>query len=139
MPTAVRFAVVSMSLLAGFLLVLSLLAWANRAAVVEATAHPPTVSHAQAVTIVFWELLICLVLGLLFAVSAWFLPRRRAWARWTGLAAAGVVTLIVLYGAIVSRGLSPFSLLVLVLALTAATTLVSRTTSTWAPRKRAVR
>ena len=36
-----------------------------------------------------------------------FLPRRHAWARWLGLAAFGVVTLIVLFGAIAAGGSRP--------------------------------
>jgi hypothetical protein len=128
-----------MSLLAGFLLILAGIAWANRARAAQTIMDAATMSQAAAERAVFQQAVACLVLGLVFAASAWFLPRHHAWARWLGLAASGVVTLIVLFGAIAGGGISPFSLLVLLLALTAVATLVSRTTSSWVPRLRAVR
>lgn len=70
-------------------------------------------------------------IGLLSAVSAWGLATRRSWARWTGLAAAVVLALILVSAILSAGGVTVISLLLLVLSVAAATSLVARTTRDW--------
>lgn len=71
------------------------------------------------------------VTGLVYAVSAWGLATRRPWARWTGLAAAVVLALILVSAILSAGGVTVISLLLLVLSVAAATSLVARTTRDW--------
>jgi hypothetical protein len=77
-----------------------------------------------------------LVIGLVLALAAWFLPRRQPWARWMGLAASGLLALFSLLSAVSIGGVTVSLLLVLVLSVTAVTSLVARTTGAWVPRLR---
>lgn len=137
MPTSVRVAVIVMSLLAGILL---LVAAVNLYVLDEVTAR---VADAQGTSLADAQrgiLLLLgpyLVLGLIFALSAWFLPRRHAWARWLGLAASSVIGMLLLLAAVSGGGITAMSLLLFVLVIAAITSLVSRTTSAWMPRLRA--
>jgi hypothetical protein len=137
MPTSVRVAVIVMSVLAGVLL---LVAAVNLYALEEVTAR---VAEAQGTSTSDAQRGILLllgpyvVLGLVFALSAWFVARRHAWARWTGLAASSVIGMLLLLTALAGGGITAMSLLLFVLALTAITSLASRTTSAWVPRLRA--
>jgi hypothetical protein len=73
------------------------------------------------------------VFGLLTAVSAVFLARRRGWARWTGLTAALLLGLITLGAVVLTGGIAVTSQLVLVLCAAAVAGLLTRTTAAWAP------
>jgi len=140
MPTAVRVAVVVMSLLSGLLLLNALLTWVSRETVAKAIVAAGTgLSRAQAERYVVLWMLPYLILGLLLALSAWFLPRRLAWARLVGLGAAGLLCLITLFSAVSSRGITVASLLVLLLSMASVTSLLSRGTANWIPRMRAKR
>jgi hypothetical protein len=77
-----------------------------------------------------------MVLGLLVALAAWFVPRRHAWARWVGLSAAAMLAVLHLLSAIMGGGVTVLTLLLFVLCLAAISSLVSRTTSAWMPRLR---
>ena len=134
MPTSVRIAVVTTSLLAGLLLLNTLLTWVSRHAVAKAiVAGSATISPADAERFVLLWMLPYLILGLLFALSAWFLPRRHAWARWIGLAAAAVLSLLTLYSVVTARGITVASLLVLLLSMAAVISLLAPRTAAWVP------
>ena len=77
-----------------------------------------------------------ILLGIVLALAAWFLPHRHAWARWMGLAASGLLALFSLLSAVSIGGVTVSLLLVLVLSVTAVTSLVARTTAAWVPRLR---
>lgn len=140
LPTSVRVATIAMSLLAGLLLINAALTWFGRAAVarriIEAGNH---LTEAAAERSVVLSTIPFLVLGVLLAVSAWFLPRRQAWARWTGLASSGLLTMLTAFSVVSLGGITLASLLLLGLSIAAVTSLVSRTTSSWVPRLRAGR
>ena len=72
-----------------------------------------------------------LAVGLVLAVSAWFLPQRQPWARWTGLTASFLLAGLMLLGMASIGGVTAISLLVLVLAVAAVTSLVARPTGDW--------
>ena len=82
-------------------------------AIVDAGAD---LSMAEAQRYVVIWLMPYLVLGLLLALAAWFLPRRQPWARWIGLAANVVLALLTLFSAVTAGGVTIASLLLLVLS-----------------------
>jgi hypothetical protein len=137
MPTSVRVAVVLMAVLAGLLVLNAALTWFGRDGVATAIADAGTdISRAEAERFVVLWLVPYLILGLVLALSAWFLPRRQPWARWVGLAATGLLALLTLFSAIAAGGVTVASLLLLVLSVGAITSLVARTTTAWVPRLR---
>jgi len=138
MPTSVRVAVVLMAVLAGLLLLNAVLTWWGREGVARAIAGASAdISRAEAERFVVLWLVPYLVLGIILALSAWFLPRRQAWARWVGLAATALLALLTLVSTIAAGGVSAGSLLLLVLSIGAITSLVARGTKAWVPRLRA--
>jgi hypothetical protein len=87
MPTSVRVAIIVMSVLAGLLL---LVAAVNLYALQEFSERIATeqgVSQSDAQRSILLLLAPYIVLGLIFALAAWFVHRRHAWARWLGLSA----------------------------------------------------
>jgi uncharacterized membrane protein len=94
------------------------------------------ITEADARRFVLLALIPYLVIGLLLALSAWFLPRRQPWARWLGLAASFVLALLTLASVVAAGGITVSSLLLFVLSVAAVTSLVARTTGTWVPRLR---
>ena len=72
-------------------------------------------------------------LGAVLALAAWFLPRRRTWALWAGLAATGLLVLVTVAFAVLAGGVSVASLLLLVLSVAGVTSLLARTTRAWLP------
>jgi hypothetical protein len=137
MPTSVRVAIIVMSILAGLLLLntaVSLYVFDEVAGVVADAQDLPR-SEAERIT-VLW-LAPNLVFGLVFALSAWFVPRRHAWARWLGLTVASMLAIFLVLTAGAGGGITIMSLLLFVLCLAAVTSLLARTTSSWMPRLRA--
>jgi hypothetical protein len=136
MPTSVRVAVIVMSVLAALLLLNAGLTWFGREGVADAIVEAGDVSRAQAERFILTWLVPYLVLGLILAASAWFLPRRQPWARWAGLAASVALGLLTLFSILASGGVTIPSLLLLVLSIAAVTSLMARSTSAWVPRRR---
>jgi hypothetical protein len=136
-PPSVRVAVIVMAVLAALLLINAGLLWFGYdAAVARIVRDSDGVSRAEAEQFVTLSLVPYLVIGLILALSAWFLPRRQAWARWIGLAAAALLGLITLLTMLAAGGITIASLLVLVLSAAAVTSLVARTTADYVPRLR---
>jgi hypothetical protein len=136
MPTSVRVAVIVMSFLAGILLLVAAMNLYILDELTARVADAQNTTEADAQRGILLLLGPYLVLGLIFALSAWFLPRRHAWARWLGLAASSVIAMLLVLTAIAGGGITVMSLLLFVLALAAISSLVSRTTSAWMPRLR---
>jgi glucan phosphoethanolaminetransferase (alkaline phosphatase superfamily) len=138
MPTSVRVATIVMAVLAALLLSNAALLWYSYATVVDRLVREGDgVTRAEAEQFVTMSLVPYLVLGLILALAAWFLPRRRPWARWVGLAAAGLLALLNLVSIVAAGGPSVASLLLLVLSVAAVTSLVARPTAAWMPGLRA--
>lgn len=137
LPTSVRVAVIVMAVLAALLLTNALLLWFGYDAAVERIVRETEFTRAEARQFVLMSLLPNLVVGLLLALSAWFLPRRQPWARWTGLGAAAVLAFLTLFQIVAAAGVTIASLLLLVLSVAAVTSLVARTTAAFVPRLRA--
>ena len=136
MPPSVRVAVIVLSTLAGLLLLNAGLTWFGREQVADALTEGGQISRSDAERLVLLWMIPYVLLGLVLAASAWFLPRRHPWARWVGLSATVVLGLLTLFSILVSGGLTFGSLLMLVLSVAGATSLLARTTSTWIPRLR---
>ena len=135
MPTSARVAVVLMGVLAAMLLLYAAITWLGRDGLAEVVRRArPDLSPAEAARYVLVSALPYLVVGLVLAVSAWFLPQRRPWARWTGLAASFLLAGLMLLGMASIGGVTPISLLVLVLAVAAVTSLLARPTVDWVRR-----
>jgi hypothetical protein len=135
MPTSARVAVVVMGVLAAMLLFYAAITWLGRDGLTEAVARArPEFSRDEAARYVLVSALPYLAVGLVLAVSAWFLPQRQPWARWTGLAASFLLAGLMLLGMASIGGVTPISLLVLVLAVAAVTSLLARPTAGWVAR-----
>jgi hypothetical protein len=136
-PVSVRVAVIVMALLSGLLLLVTALSLYVLEQSGRRIAESQGISPADAERVVLLSLGPYLVLGLLFALAAWFLPRRHAWARWLGLASSALVATLTALSAIGAGGITVLTLLLFVLSLAAVTSLAARTTSAWVPRLRA--
>ena len=130
MPTSARVAVVVMGVLAAMMLLYAAITWLGRDGLAEVVrrARPDLADRGGALRA--RQRAPHLVVGLALTVSAWFLPQRRPWARWTGLAASCLLAGLMLLGMASIGGVTAISLLVLVLAVAAVTSLLARPTST---------
>jgi uncharacterized protein YggT (Ycf19 family) len=137
MPTSVRVAVIVMAVQAALLLLVTALNLYVLEQAVGRIADSQGVARSDAERVVLFSLGPYLVLGLLFALSAWFVPRRHAWARWLGLASAALVATLTALSAVGDGGVTVLTLLLFVLSLATITSLAARTTSSWVPRLRA--
>jgi hypothetical protein len=134
MPTSVRVAVIAMGVIAALLLSNAALLWFGfDAAVTRIVEEGEDFTRAEARQFVILSLVPNLVLGLLLALAAVFVPRRQPWARWIGLAASGLLALLTLIQVLAAGGITVASLLLLVLSVAAVTSLVAKTTGTWVP------
>jgi hypothetical protein len=139
MPTSVRVAIIMMSVLAGLLLLNAAVSLYVFEEIAREVAGAQGLSQGEAErTLLLW-LAPTLVFGLIFALAAFFLPRRHAWARWLGLAVASMLAILHLMTALTSGGVTIMTLLLFVLSLATITSLAARTTSAWMPRLRARR
>lgn len=137
MPTSVRIAVIVMAVMAALLLTSAALLWYSYDASVDRLVREGNFSRADAGRFLTLSIIPNLLLGLLLALSAWFLPRRQAWARWTGLATSGLLVVLTSLQVVAGGGLTLASLLLLLLAIAGVTTLASRSTRGFVPRLRA--
>ena len=132
MPPSVRVAVGVMAVLA--LLLLSnaaLLGFGFDVAVDRIVDEVDDITRAEARQFVLLSLVPYLVLGLVLAVAAVFLPRRRTWARLAGLTATVLLALLTLVSVLSAGGVTVASLLLLVLSIAGTTSLMARTTRAW--------
>jgi hypothetical protein len=137
MPASVRVAAITMGVLAALLLVNAGLLWYGfDVAVDRITDVENGITEADARRFVLLALIPYLVIGLVLALAAWFLPRRQPWARWIGLAGSFVLALLTLLSIIAAGGVTVSSLLLFVLSAAAVTSLLAPTTKTWVPRLR---
>jgi hypothetical protein len=134
MPRQVRIAVVAMGVLAALLLLNAAVTWYGRAGLAaEVLKGRADMSRAAAERLVLVWMLPYLIVGLVLALAAWFLPRGQAWARWFGLAASTLIALLTLFTVLSSGGVTAASLLLLLLSLTTVVCLLSRKTTAWVP------
>ena len=137
MPRSVRIAVIVMAVMAALLFTSAALLWYSYDASVDRLVGEGNLSRADAGRYVTLSIIPNLILGLLLAMSAWFLPRRQSWARWTGLATSGLLAVLTILQILSGSGVTIASLLLLVLAIAGVTTLASRSTRGFVPRLRA--
>jgi drug/metabolite transporter (DMT)-like permease len=139
MPASVRVAVIVMGVLAALLLTNAAILWVGYDAAVDRLVQEgQDISRSDASRFVIVSLVPFLVIGLVLALAAWFLPRRHAWARWIGLAASALLALLSLMSAVSFGGVTISLLLILVLSVGAVTSLLARTTGAWVPRLRSL-
>jgi hypothetical protein len=135
MPASARVAVGLMGMLAAMLLLYAAITWLGRDWLAEAVGRAwPDLSQAEAARYVLVRAAPYLPVGVVLAISAWFLPQRRSWARWTGLAASFLLAGLMLVGMASIGGVTPISLFVLVLSVAAVTSLLARPTGDWIAR-----
>jgi glucan phosphoethanolaminetransferase (alkaline phosphatase superfamily) len=133
MPTSVRVGAIAMGVLAALLLTYAGLLWYSFDDSVRQIADAAKgVTEDAARRFVLTLLIPCLLLGVLLALAAWFLPRRHAWARWLGVAASGLLALLMLFS-MAGAGISVLPLLLFALAAVAVRSLLLRSTGTWVP------
>jgi glucan phosphoethanolaminetransferase (alkaline phosphatase superfamily) len=134
MPASVRVAAIAMGVLAALLLTYAGLLWYSfDDSVAQIADASKGVTEDAARRFVLTLLIPCLLLGVLLALAAWFLPRRQAWARWMGLAASGLLALLMLFSVVAGGGIAILPLLLLILAAVAVRSLLLRSTGTWVP------
>lgn len=136
MPASVRVAVIVMAVLAALLLLNAALLWYAYDDAIDRIVREGDFTRDEARQFVLFSLVPNLVMGVLLALSAWFLPRRQPWARWMGLAAAGLLAFLTLFQVVAAGGITVASLLLLVLSIAAVTSLLARSTSAYVPRLR---
>jgi glucan phosphoethanolaminetransferase (alkaline phosphatase superfamily) len=138
MPASVRVGAIAMGVLAALLLTYAGLLWYSFDDSVRQIADAAKgVTEDAARRFVLTLLIPSLLLGVLLALAAWFLPRRQAWARWIGLAASGLLAVLMLFSMVGGGGVSVLPLLLFVLAAVAVRCLLLRSTGTWVPPLRA--
>jgi glucan phosphoethanolaminetransferase (alkaline phosphatase superfamily) len=138
MPASVRVGAIAMGVLAALLLTYAGLLWYSFDDSVQQIADAAKgITEDSARRFVLTLLIPCLLLGVLLALAAWFLPRRQAWARWIGLAASGLLAVLMLFSMVGGAGISVLPLLLFVLAAVAVRSLLLRSTGTWVPPLRA--
>jgi hypothetical protein len=136
MPVSVRVGTGVLAVLSVLLVASALLTWFGRETVVDRfLATQPDLDRAAVARFVLIGLVRDLLVGLVGAAAAWQLTRRRAWARWAGVAVAAFLGVLTLVSAAASGGTSVFSLLLIVLCVGAVTSLLARTTAAWAPMR----
>ena len=136
MPPSVRVAVITMSVLAGLLLLYSGLIWFGRQGVIDRLVEDGSIAREDGLRFILIQLSPFVVLGLLLGASAYFLARRQAWARWMGLTAVVIIALLTLISVLLGGIVSILTLLMALLSMTAISSLLARTTKTWVPRLR---
>jgi len=133
MPPSVRVAVITMSVLAGLLLLYSGLIWFGRQGVIDRLVEDGSIAREDGLRFILIQLSPFVVLGLLLGASAWFLARRQAWARWMGLTAVVIIALLTLISVLLGGIVSILTLLMAVLSMAAISSLLARTTKAWVP------
>jgi hypothetical protein len=136
MPPSVRVAVIVMSLLAFLLLLYTALLWIGREGVIDRLVEEGSIAREDGVRFMVTQLSPFVVLGLLLAVSAWFLARRRTWARWMGLTAVVIIGLLTIASVLMGGIVSILTLLLAVLSMAGISSLLARTTKAWLPPRR---
>src|SRR5215218_2852359 len=121
MPPSVRVAVIVMSVLAGLLLIYSVLLWVGRQGVIDRLVEDGAIDREDGLRFMLIQLSPYVVLGLLLAASALFLARRQAWARWMGLTVVVIIALLTLASVLLGGIVSILTLLLAVLSMAAIT------------------
>ncbi|WP_139228945.1 hypothetical protein [Blastococcus tunisiensis] len=132
LPPSVRVAAIAMGVVAALLLTNGALLWSGFDDAVDRVAEAAEVGRDAARQFVLSSLIPNVVLGLVLALSAWFFPRRQPWARWTGLAASGLLVVLTLFQ-LVAGDITIASLLLLALSIAAVAGLLARGTREWVP------
>lgn len=132
MPPSARVAVGVLAVLALLLLSNGLLLWAGfDVAVDRVVEETDDITRDEARQFVLLSLVPYLVLGVVLAVAAVFLVRRRSWARWAGVTATGALALLTVISVLAAGGITVASLLLLVLSVAGLTSLLAGTTRAW--------
>jgi hypothetical protein len=130
MPTATRVAVILLALLAVLLLANAVLTWLAQETIIDQIVETGVERDAAAQSVLLFMIAYA-VIGLTGLMSAVFLPKRRRWARQTGLLTTSILILMTFISVVTGGGISPIGLLVLVAAVAGLTSLLSRQTKDW--------
>jgi hypothetical protein len=130
MPTPTRVAVILLALLAVLLLANAVLTWVAQETIIDQIVETGVERDAAAQSVLLF-MIIYAVVGVTGLVTAIFLPKRRRWARQTGLLTTSLLIVMTLISVLTGGGISPIGLLVLVAAVAGFTSLLSRQTKEW--------
>jgi len=134
MPPSVRVSIGVLAVLALLLLSNALLLWAGFDIAVDRVVEgTDDITRDEAEQFVLLSLVPFLALGLVLAVAAVSLVRRRGWARWAGVVATGALALLTVVSVLTTGGVTVPSLLLLVLSTAGLTSLMAGTTRAWLP------
>ena len=132
MPPSARVAVGLLTAIGVLLLLSALLTWGGRDGVVDAYLRSqPGATRADGDRLVLLNVVQGLVFGVPAVVSAWFVTRRHAWARWSGTATCGLLALLTVWTSVAARGVAVTSLLLVVLCMAAVSSLLVPPTAAW--------
>lgn len=134
-PSSARFAIMLLWIMAGLLLASAALTVVQLDSLADRATRVSDIARADAQSSILVAQIPLVLLGLILGLSAWGLSRRHAWARWTALGATvmlfGLTLLTILAG-----GVGLIALLLLLMAMAASTSLLTRATAEWIPRLR---
>jgi len=130
MPTSVRVAVLLLALLGVLLLATSALIVLQQEDYVDGLVRGGQTREAAAQTALLLMIAYA-IMGVTALFSAAFLPRRRAWARLSGLLVMSLLTVISVLLVLFNGVLTPQTLLILVSAVAGTASLASKESKSW--------
>ncbi len=130
MPTPTRVAVILLALLAVLLLANAALTWLAQETIIDQIVATGVERDAAAQQVLLFMIAYAIIGGT-GLVTAIFLPKRRRWARQTGLLTTSLLVVMTLLSVVTGGAISPVGLLVLVAATAGFTSLLSRQTKEW--------
>lgn len=130
MPTPARVAVILLALMGVLLLASAALNWVGQEIILDRFEEQGQDREAAAQSLLLFTLAYT-VIGVSALLAAIFVPRRRAWARQVGLLVTSLLVVMTLLSAVLTGGIAPTSLLVLVAGIAGFTSLFSRQTKEW--------
>ena len=130
MPTPTRVAVILLALLAVLLLANAVLTWLAQETIIDQIVELGVERDTAAQQVLLFMIAYAVV-GIAGLLAAVFLPRRRRWARQTGVLTTSLLIVMTLISVVTGGGISPIGLLVLVAAVAGFTSLMSGQTKEW--------
>ena len=132
MPPSARVAVILLAVIGLLLLVSAGLTWGGRTGVVDQYVRSrPGATRAEGNSLVVRNVVQGLVFGIPAVVTAWFVPRRKAWARWGGVVTCGLLAVLTVVLSAQAGGIAVTSLLLVVFCVGAVSSLLAPSTAAW--------
>ena len=130
MPTPTRVAVVLLALMGVLLLANATRNWVGQEIILDRFEQQGQDRAAAARSLLLFTIAYA-VIGLSALAAALFLPRGRQWARQVGLLVTSLLVVMTVLSSVLTGGIAPTTLLVLVSGVAGFTSLLSRQTRDW--------